>query len=234
MEKMKANASYIVVFLFSHLSLTLWKIEVIASIFIFFILTPMCVKLFFVSLDFSSKLQYIVATGLVNFSLLTLVLLFIMCPRFFSSHVWVWELDPKEGWASKNWCFWIVVVEKTLESPLDSKEIKPVNPKGNQLWIFTGRTEAEAPILWLPDAKSWLIGKDPDAGKDWRRKRRGRQRMRWLDGTTNSMDMGLCRLRELVMDWEAQRAVIHGVAELNMTEWLNWLTYCPLFAPYGL
>ena len=175
MEKMKANASYIVVFLFSHLSLTLWKIEVIASIFIFFILTPMCVKLFFVSLDFSSKLQYIVATGLVNFSLLTLVLLFIMCPRFFSSHVWVWELDPKEGWASKNWCFWIVVVEKTLESPLDSKEIKPVNPKGNQLWIFTGRTDAdaEAPILWLFDAKSQLIGKDPDVGNDRKQKEKG-------------------------------------------------------------
>ena len=173
MEKMKANASYIVVFLFSHLSLTLWKIEVIASIFIFFILTPMCVKLFFVSLDFSSKLQYIVATGLVNFSLLTLVLLFIMCPRFFSSHVWVWELDPKEGWASKNWCFWIVVVEKTLESPLDSKEIKPVNPKGNQLWIFTGRTDAEAPVLKPPDVKSQLTGKDPAAGKDWGQEEKG-------------------------------------------------------------
>ena len=81
-----------------------------------------------------------------------------------------WELDHKEGWAPKNWCFWIVVLEKTLESPLDSKQIKPVDPKGNQPWIFTGRTDAEAqtPILWPPDAKSWLTGKDPDAGKDWR------------------------------------------------------------------
>ena len=133
----------------------------------------MCVKLFFVSLDFSSKLQYIVATGLVNFSLLTLVLLFIMCPRFFSSHVWVWELDPKEGWASKNWCFWIVVVEKTRESPLDSKEIKPVNPKGNQLGIFTGRTDAEAPVLKPPDVKSQLTGKDPAARKDWGQEEKG-------------------------------------------------------------
>ena len=88
----------------------------------------------------------------------------------FSSSVWRWELDHKEGWAPKNWCFWTVMLEKTLESPLDCKEIKPVNPKGNQPWIFIGRTEAEAKasILWPPDVKSWLIGKDPDAGKDWR------------------------------------------------------------------
>ena len=84
----------------------------------------------------------------------------------------LWELDHKEGWAPKDWCIWIVVLEKTLESPLDCKEIKPVNPKGNQPWIFIGRTDAEAetPILWLPDAKSHIIGKDPDAGKDWRQK----------------------------------------------------------------
>ena len=89
---------------------------------------------------------------------------------FSSSHVWLWELDLKEDWALKNWCFQTVVLVKTLESPLDSKEIKPVNPKGNQFWIFIGRTdaEAEAPILWTPDAKNWLIGKDPDAGEDWR------------------------------------------------------------------
>ena len=87
---------------------------------------------------------------------------------FSSSHVWMWELDYKESWALKNWCFWTVVLEKTLESPLDSKEIQPVHPKGNQLWIFIGRTDAEAetPILWAPDAKNWLIGIDPDAGKD--------------------------------------------------------------------
>ena len=85
-------------------------------------------------------------------------------------HVWMWEVDYKESWALKNWYFWTVVLEKTLESPLDYKEIKPVNPKGNQSWIFIGRTDAEAetPILWPPDAKNWLIGKDPDAGKDWR------------------------------------------------------------------
>ena len=88
---------------------------------------------------------------------------------FSSCYVWMWELDHKEGWVLKNWCFWTVVLEKTLESPLDSKEIKPVNPKGNQSWIFIGRTDAEAEtlILWSPDVKKWLTGKDPDAGKDW-------------------------------------------------------------------
>ena len=84
---------------------------------------------------------------------------------FSSSHAWMWELDHKEGWVPKNWCFQPVVLEKTLESPLDSK-VKPVNLKGNEPWIFIGRTDAEAPILWPPDAKSWLTGKDPDAGKD--------------------------------------------------------------------
>ena len=93
---------------------------------------------------------------------------------FSSSHVWKWELDHKEGWVPKNWCFWTVVLEKTFESPLDCK-IKSVNPKGNQLWILTGRTdaEAEAPTLWPPVAKSWLIGKDSDAGKDWGQKEKG-------------------------------------------------------------
>ena len=88
---------------------------------------------------------------------------------FPNSHVWMWDLDHKESWVPKNWCFWTVVLEKTLESPLDCKEIQPVNLKGNQSWIFIGRTdaEAEALILWPPDAKNWLIGKDPDAGKDW-------------------------------------------------------------------
>ena len=86
---------------------------------------------------------------------------------FSSRHVWMWGRDHKEGWASKNWCFWTVVLEKTLESPLDCKEIKLVNPKGNQSWIFIGRTDAEAPILWPPDVKSRLTRKDPDAGKDW-------------------------------------------------------------------
>ena len=94
---------------------------------------------------------------------------------FSSSHVWMWELDYKESWAPKNWCFWTVVVEETLESPLDCKEIQPVHPKGYQSWIFIEMTdvEAETPILWPPDMKSWLIGKDPDAGKDWRREEKG-------------------------------------------------------------
>ena len=92
---------------------------------------------------------------------------------FSSSHVWMWELDYKQSWVPKNWNFWTVVLEKTLESPLDSKEIQPVHPKGNQSWIFIGRTDAEAetPIIWPPDAKNWLFGKDPDAGKDWRQEK---------------------------------------------------------------
>ena len=94
---------------------------------------------------------------------------------FSSGHVWMWELDYKESWVVKNWCFWTVVLEKALESPLDCKEIQPVHPKGNQSWIFTGRPDAEdeTSILWPPVAKSWLIWKDPDAGKDWRREEKG-------------------------------------------------------------
>ena len=102
---------------------------------------------------------------------------------FSSSHVWIWELDCKESWALKNWWFWTVMLEKTLESPLDCKEIQTVNPKGNQSWIFIGRTdvEAETPILWLPDVKNWLIGKDPMLGKIEGGRRTGQWRMRWLD-----------------------------------------------------
>ena len=94
---------------------------------------------------------------------------------FSSSHVWLWELDYKESWVPKNGCFWTVVLQKTLESPLDCKEIQPVHPKADQSWVFIGRTDvkAEPPILWPPDAKNWLIGKDPDAGKDWGQARRG-------------------------------------------------------------
>ena len=89
---------------------------------------------------------------------------------FSSSHVWMWELDHKESWVLKNWCFWTVVLERTLESPLDCKEIQPVHPQGDQSWVFTGRSDVEdkTPILWPPDAKNWLIWKGPDAGKDWR------------------------------------------------------------------
>ena len=94
---------------------------------------------------------------------------------FSSSHVWMWELDYKESWALKSWCFWTVALEETLKSPLDCKGIQPVHPKGNQYWIFIGRTDAEVetPILWPPDVKSWLIWKDPDAGKDWRQVEKG-------------------------------------------------------------
>ena len=113
----------------------------------------------------------------------------------YSGHVWMWELDHKEGQAL-NWCFWTVVPERTLESPLACKEIQPVNPKGNQPWIFIQRTNAEAPIIWPPDVKNWLIGKDPDAGRDGRQKEQGRQSMmvrrhHWLDGHESEWTRGV-------------------------------------------
>ena len=144
---------------------------------------------------------------------------------FSSSHVWMWELDYKESWAPKNWCFWTAVLEKTLESPLDSKEIQPVYPKGNQSWIFIVRTDAksETPTLWPPHAKNWLIGKDLVAGKDWRREE---------EGTTESEMVGWHhRINGHEFEWtpgvgDGQGGLeccsSWGRKELDTTERLNW------------
>ena len=164
-----------------------------------------------------------------------------------SIHVWMWELDHKQSWALKNWCFWTVVLEKTLESPLDTKGIKPVNPKENQSWVFIERTdtietsgkpsykyhlvmvaetiEAETPILWPADAKSWLIWKDPDAGKDWRQEKKGMTEdemvgwHHWLKGHKFEQALG-------VGDGQGGLACCSpwGRKESDSTEWLNWLT----------
>ena len=144
---------------------------------------------------------------------------------FSSSHTWMWDLDYIESWTLKNWCFWTVVLEKTLESPLDCKEIKPVNPKGNQSWIFIGRidVEAETPILWPPHTKSWLIGKDPDAGRDWGQEEKGMTEdemigwHHWLDGHwvwAGSRSWW----------WTGRPGVLRfmGRKESDMPEQLNW------------
>ena len=144
---------------------------------------------------------------------------------FSSSHVWMRELGHKESWVLKNWCFWTVELEKTLESPLDCKEIKPINPKRNQSWIFIGRTdvEAEAPILWLPDAKNWLFRKYPDIGKDWRQAEKGMSedemvgQYHWLNGHEFEQAPG-------VGDEQGSLACCSswGRKESDTTEWLNW------------
>ena len=139
---------------------------------------------------------------------------------FSSGHVWMWELDQKECWVLKNWLFRNVVLEKTLENPLDCKEIQSVHPKGNQSWIFIGRTDAEAetPILWPPDVKSWFIWKDPDAGKDWRQEEKGMTEYEivgwhhWLHGQEFEQALGAGDGQgSLVMDREAWSAAVHGV-----------------------
>ena len=137
----------------------------------------------------------------------------------------MWKLDHKEDWVPKNWCFWTVVLEESLESPLDSKEIKPVNPKGNQPWIFTERTdaEAEAPILWSLDVKRWLIGKDPDAGKDWRQEE---------EGTTEDEIVGWhhqlngCKFEQTQWDSEEQGSLVccspRGQSRKRLSTWTTW------------
>ena len=137
----------------------------------------------------------------------------------------MWELDCEESWAPKNWCFWTVVLEKTLESPLDCKEIQSVHPKGDQFWVFTGRTdvEVETPIIWPPHAKRWLIGKDPDAGKDWGQENKGRTKdeivgwHHWLNGHGFGWTPGVGDGQGCLVCWVSQ-----GCKELDMTEWLNW------------
>ena len=142
---------------------------------------------------------------------------------FSGSHVRMWELDYKEGWALKNWSFWNVMLEKTLESPLSCKEINPVNPKGNQPWIFIGRTDAEveAPIHGPTDAKSWFSGKDPILGNITGKRRKGWQRMSWLDSIINSMDMNLSKLQERVEDRGAWHGIVHRIAKC-LTQLSNW------------
>ena len=154
---------------------------------------------------------------------------------FSSGHEQIWEWDHKENWAPKNWCFWTVVLEEIIDSPLDCKEIKPVNPKGNQFWIFIGRTEAEAetPVLWPPDAKNRLIGKDLMLGKIEGRRRRGWQRMRWLDGIINGHEF---EQAPGVGGGQGSLACCSpwGHKESNITELLNWTKFSQQFPGFFL
>jgi len=144
---------------------------------------------------------------------------------FFSSHAWMWELDYKETWVLKNWCFWTVVLEKTLESPLDCKEIQPVYPKGDQSWVFIGRThvEAETSILWPPHVKSWLIWKDPNAGKDWRLEEKGMTEDEMV-GCFHQLNEHEFEQAPGVGDGQGSLACCSpwGRKESDTTEWLNW------------
>ena len=147
---------------------------------------------------------------------------------FSSSHVWMWELDHKENCAPKKWWFWTVVLEKIFESPLDCKEIQPAHPKVNWSWIFIRRTDAEGetPVLWPTDTKNWLIGKDPDAGKNWRQEEKETTKDEILDGISNSMNMRLSKLQEMVKDREACCAAIRGVSK-SCTQVSDWIKINP-------
>ena len=160
---------------------------------------------------------------------------------FSCGHVWMWELDCEEGWAPKNWCFWTVVLEKALESPLDCKKIQPVHPKGDQSWVFIGRTDAEAetPILWPPHVKSWLIGKDPDAGRDWEQEEKGMTKDEmagWHHGLedmwvwVNSGSWWWTGRPGVLHFMGLQRVGHHRVIELNWTLHINQISRVTMYS----